>query len=43
MTDERLSNLATISVEKDVCKTINLDSVLDKFNGDDNHRRITLS
>ena len=43
MTDERLSNLATISIEKDVCKTINLDSVIDKFNGDDNNRRITLS
>jgi len=43
MTDERLANLATLSIEKDVCKMISLDSVIDKFNGDDKNRRIVLS
>ena len=43
MTDERLANLATLSIEKSVCTIISLESVIDKFNRDDNNRRIVLS
>ena len=41
MTEQRLVDLATLSIEKDLARNIDLDKVLDEFNG--RNRRIMLS
>lgn len=43
MTEQRLVDLATLSIEKDLAKKIHLDKVIDEFNGFDKNRRIMLS
>ncbi len=42
MGDERLSNLAILSIEKEISAKIKLDEVVDEFSGLDNNRSITL-
>ena len=43
MSEQRLVDLATLSIEKDLAKNIHLDKVTDEFNGFDKNRRIMLS
>ena len=43
MHEERLINLAVLSVERDISQTLNLEKVIDKFCTHDKNRRIVLS
>lgn len=43
MHEERLVNLAVLSVEREISQTLNLESVIDKFSTLDKNRRIVLS
>ena len=42
MQEERLVNLAVLSVEREISRALNLEEVINKFSANDNHR-ITLS
>ena len=42
MGDERLSNLAILSIERELSDAINLEEVVTEFSGLDNNRRIAL-
>ena len=42
MHEERLVNLAVLSVEREISQTLNLD-VINKFSAHDKNRRIVLS
>ena len=42
MGDERLSNLAVLSIERELSDAINLEEVVTEFSGLDNNRRIAL-
>ena len=41
MTDERLTNLALLTIEKDLTMILSLEDVMDKFSGSD--RRVILA
>lgn len=41
--NERLANMAVLSIEREIAKEIPLDSVVDKFAAQDKNRRITLT
>ena len=43
MTEERLSDLAILAIEKETAETVDFDSVLDQFAASDKNRRILLS
>ena len=43
MHEERLVNLAVLSVEQEISQTLNLENVFDKFSTQDKNRRIVLS
>ena len=43
MSNERLGNMAVLSIEREIAKEIPLDSVVDKFAAQDKNRRITLT
>ena len=43
MQEERLVNLAVLSVEREISQTLNLEDVIDKFCAHDKNRRIILS
>ena len=43
MQEERLVNLAVLSVEREISQTLNLEDVIDKFCVHDKNRRIILS
>ena len=43
MQEERLVNLAVLSVERDITQTLNLEDVVDKFNAHEKNRRVQLS
>ena len=42
MGDERLANMAILSIEHEISAGINLEDVVTEFSGLDNNRRITL-
>ena len=42
MTDERLSNLSMMSIEKKIAKSLDLEEVIDKFAVKHNNRKIIL-
>ena len=43
MTEQRLTDLAILSIEREVSKQISLDNVIDEFAAKDKNRRIILS
>ena len=43
MQEERLVNLAVLSVEQEISRNLNFDEVIDKFAADDKNPRIILS
>ncbi|XP_065917551.1 zinc finger MYM-type protein 1-like [Dysidea avara] len=43
MSEERLNNLATLSIERDLSAIISMDEVIQKFAGKDKNRKIKLS
>ena len=43
MQEERLVNLAVLSVEREISQTLNLEDVIDRFCAHDKNRRIMLS
>ena len=43
MSNERLANMAVLSIEREIAKEIPLDFVVDKFAAQDKNRRITLT
>ena len=42
MSEQRLIDLAVLSIEQELSKDISLDEVVKKFAGEDNNRRIQL-
>ena len=42
MHEERLVNLAVLSVEREISQTLNLEDVINKFSAHDKNRRIVL-
>lgn len=42
MSEQRLSDLATISIERDLAVRLSLDEIVDKFAAEDKNRRIML-
>ena len=43
MSEQRLIDLAVLSIEQELSKDLSLDEVVNKFAGEDNNRRIRLS
>ena len=42
MTEQRLVDLALLSIERDIAQQLNIDAVIDKLAFSDRNRRITL-
>jgi len=42
MQEERLVNLAVLSVEREISRNLNFEEVINKFAADDKNHRITL-
>lgn len=42
MTEERLSDLAVLSIEEDVARNLNISDIIDEFSNVDKNRRIVL-
>ena len=43
MSNERLANMAILSIEREIAKEIPFDLVVDKFTAQDKNRRIVLT